>query len=207
MVELGVTEIGTEVERQWKRVEKYLSLKTDTGNMMGVIEAQKIFEQVLNVMSYGPTVEDKINNAYGLFEDEVGLMATQQVYKKILTGSGYTLGYKEARKTCDALMKAILNMVGQDFEPLGLGERLLNWMNFFWGHHPRFLNSIVLFVLSFVAGVWFLADTVVGQWVVRVGLGFARFVMASPVVMIGLVVIFLIGTVFSHWASGRRRRR
>lgn len=206
MVDLGATDIGAEVERQWRRVEKYLSLKTDTGNLAGVIEAQKIFEQVLNVMSYGPTVDDKVNNVYGLFEDEVGLMAAQQIYKKVINEPGYGLGSKEARKTCDSLMKAILNMVGQDFEPLGLGERLLNWMNFFWGHHPRFLNTIVLVVLSFVAGIWFLADTVLGQWVVRVGLGFTRFVMASPVIMIGLVVIFLIGTVFSHLAVGRRRR-
>ena len=137
MGEMDHSEIGEEIERQWARVNKFLAQKTEGANIAAILEAQKVFVQVLEVASYGPTIDDKIRNAGGLFADEGSVLAAQAQYDRVISEVGYLPSSKEAKQVCDALMKGILNLIGRDFEPRSLTARMVNGLNYFWGHHPK----------------------------------------------------------------------
>jgi len=192
------TDAGAEIEQEWRLVDRLLSQKSDSASTLALIEAQKIFAQVLDEISYGPTIDEKIRNSAGLFGDFPKVLAAQNLYSQVLTEVGFVVSSRQAKQACDAMLAGLLDLVGRDYEPRGAWPRLLNSLDFFWGHHPRFLVGAVLTVLGFVAVVWFLVDTAVGVWVSQVGVGFARFVIERPIVMGGLALILVIG-----WILGR----
>lgn len=205
MGELHSNETGPEIERSWKRVEKLLSKKDEAANALAVIEAYKIFDVVLDVVSYGPTTDDKIRHAAGLFRDEGKVLEATALYHKAVEQVGFVMTSKQARFACEWMMNGILDLVGRDYEPKSWNVRLVNNLNYFWGHHPKFLTLFVVSVLAFVAIVWFLADTVAGQFLTGLGVGFARFVVDNPVLMLSLLLVLGVawwGSKF-FWSSGR----
>lgn len=199
------SEAGPEIEREWRRIDKLLSQKSDTASALALIEAQKVFVQVLDIVSYGPTVDEKIHNAESLFGHLGNVLVAQDLYTKVVAEIGFEAKASETKKATEDLLAAIMDLVGRDYEPKGAWPRMLNGLNFFWGHHPQFLTGITLTVLGFVAIVWFLADTTMGHWINRVGVGFARFIIERPWLMGGLVVILAIGWI-GRWVFARRRR-
>lgn len=199
------TEAGPEIEREWRRIDKLLAEKSDAACALALIEAQKVFVQVLDVVSYGPTVDEKIHNAESLFGSLGSVLAAQNLYTQVVAEIGFEPKAAQTKKATEAILAAIIDLVGRDYEPKGAWPRMLNGLNFFWGHHPQFLMGLILSVLGFVAIVWFLADTMVGHFLNRMGVGFARFVIERPWLMITLVVILGISWI-GHWVFVRRRR-
>lgn len=197
---------GRTVEEEWQRVDKLLSQKNEAGWALAVVEAHKIFCQVLREVSFGETVDEQVHNAGELFKDMTGVLAAHDVYQRIIHEVGYSLKRKDVQKSTDALLQAILDMVGRDFEARGFWHRLSNSLNFFWGHHPRSLAGLLAGLLLFVVLVWFLADTAAGRWAVDLTVGFSRFVLSWTVLVVLLLVALLIAVILSlTYFEGRRR--
>lgn len=198
-------EAGPEIEREWQRIEKLLAQKNDAASALALVEAQKIFIQVLDIVSYGPTVDDKIRNAESLFGDLRGVLMAQELYTKVVAEVGFEAKASQTKKATEDLLAAIIDLVGRDYEPKGLGYRVLNSLNFFWSHHPQFVTGVALTLLGFVAIVWFLADTLVGHWLTRMGVGFSRFMIERSWLMVALVVVLALGWL-ARWFFTRHRR-
>jgi hypothetical protein len=202
---MQATEAGSEIEQEWKRVDRLLAKKDEASSAIAVVEAQKIFVQVLEEVSYGATVDDKIYNAAGLFGNVGKILEAQILYEDIVLEIGYVVKNQEAKAACDAWLSGVMDLLGRDFEPRGTWAKMGNSLNFFWGHHPKFLTGLLLAVLGYVAMVWFFTDMAVGQWLAMVGAGFARFVLDRPALMVGLAAALLISWLASR-AFGARRR-
>lgn len=201
------TEADFDVERQWKRVEALLGRKDESAWAMAVVEAHKVFRQVLNEVSFGETVDDQIHNAGELFKDISSVLAADLVQQHIISQIGHRVTQPDARKACDDLMRAILDMVGRDFERQGLWHRWANGLNYFWGHHPRLLAGLLAGLLALVVLVWFLADTHLGQWLTTLIVGFARFVLGWSGLVVGLVVVLIIALLAGSAYVDRQRKR
>ncbi|AKM85032.1 TPA: hypothetical protein DHW58_00940 [Patescibacteria group bacterium] len=196
-----------EVETEWKRVVALLDRKDEPAWAMAVIEAHKVFRQVLGEVSFGATTDDQIHNASELFKDINSVLAADLVQQHIVNQVGHRITKADAQKACDALMRAILDMVGRDFELQGFWHRWANGMNYFWGHHPRLLAGLLASVLIFIALIWFLADTHLGQWFTTVLVGFAHFVLGWTGLLIGLISALLISLLVSFSYIERQRRK
>lgn len=200
-------EPNLEIENEWRRIDKLLSQKGEASWSMAVVEAHKTFRQVLGEVSFGETVDEQIHNASELFKNMAGVLAAHKTYGQIINGVGYRLIQKDAKKSTDALLQAVLDMIGRDFESKGFWHRISNSLNFFWGHHPRSLIGLLAGLLIFVVVVWFLADTVPGQWVVDLMVGFSRFVLGWTVLIVLLLVVLLIAVILSLVYFERKRRQ
>lgn len=196
-----------EVEIEWKRVNSLLSRKEESAWAMAVVEAHKIFRQILAEVSFGDTVDDQIHNAGELFKNIGGVLAADLIYQHITDQIGHRVSKLDAEQACGDLMQAILDMVGRDFERQGWWGRWFNSLNFFWGHHPRLLAGLLAGVLAFVVLVWFLADTHFGQWLTALVVGFARFVLGWSGLVVGLVVAIIIALLVGMAYVGRQRKR
>lgn len=200
------TQESFEVESEWQQVNRLLSQKSEAGWTLAMIEAHKIFCQVLSEVSFGETIDEQIHNAGELFKDMGGILAAHDTYQRIVSEVGYRPTRKDAQKGSEALFQAVLDMVGRDFEAKGFWHRLANSLNFFWGHHPRSLAGLLAGLLLFVISVWFLADTMPGRWVVDLTVGFSRFILSRTVLVVLLLVALLIAIILSLTYLGRRRR-
>lgn len=200
-------DIGPAVEQDWKRVEALLAKGDEASGALAVVEANKVFCWVLDLVSYGQSPDDMIRNAENLFEDVRKVMAAREVYARITEEIGYMPAKKLAKESCEAYMTAILDLIGGDDDPTSFGARLMNSLNYFWGHHPKFLIVIVSGLLAVVGLVVFLADTAVGHWVVRAVVGFSRFVVSVPALLVGLLVSLALAWAFVWLFSVRKGSR
>ncbi len=195
------------VEAEWKRVEQLLASKEDAAWAMAVVEAFKIFHQVLDEVSFGETVEEQIHNAGELFRDVRGVLAAEKVYQHILGKVGHRITKSDASKASAAFLQAILDMIGRDWESRGWLDRWLSGLNYFWGTHPKALVGFLAGILIFVVLVWFLADTDLGKWVAGLMVGFAHFVLDNPILLIALGAALVISILLGMTLSGRRHKR
>lgn len=200
-------QIGPAVEADWKRVDNLLGQRDEAAAALAVVEANKIFCWVLDLVSYGATTDAMIHNAEWMLDDLRGVLEARRVYKQIVDEPGAVIGVKQAKHACDAYMAAILDMVGDDEDEPGWAMQILNALNFFWGHHPKFLISILIVLIALVGGVVFLADTGIGHWLVSGMVGFSRFVLASPPLVVGLLAALVVAWLASWLLSGKHSRR
>lgn len=194
------------VEAEWKRVEKLLESKEDASWAMGVLEAFKIFHQVLSEVSFGETTEDKIHNAGELFRDVRGVLAAEQVCRHILEDIGHRVTRADAQKAVAALLQGILDLIGRDWQERGAFDAWLSGLNYFWGSHPRLLAGLLSGVGGLVVLTWFLADTAIGKWVADILVGFSHFMMDRIWLLGGLLIAILISWLLGLSFSGHRRK-
>ena len=201
---MGEEIIGIELEREWKRVNKLLASSHEAAWVLALLEAEKIFVQVLDSVSYGRTIDDRIENAGVVFKDMGKILAAQELCRRMMEEIGFAASRDQLADAVGALTQGVLDMTARDVEPKGWWYRLRNQLNFFWGHHPQLLAGVLLAVLGAVAVIWFLADTSIGQWVTGLGVGFARFVMARKEIVLVLAGLILAASGLAAWRrSGR----
>ena len=195
------------IEAEWKRVEQLLTAREDAAWAMAVVEAFKIFHQVLDEVSFGETVEEQIHNAGELFRDVRGVLAAEKMYQHILSKIGHRVTKNDANKASEAFLQAILDMIGRDWENRSRSDQWLSGLNYFWGTHPRMLAGCLAGILIFVVLTWFLADTTLGRWLGGLIVGFAHFVLGSSILLIALGVALVISMLLGMTFFGRRRGR
>jgi len=195
------------VEAEWKRVEQLLGGRDDAVWGMAMIEAFKIFHQVLDEVSFGETVEEQIHNAGELFRDIRGVLAAEKVYRHIVQDVGHRVTKGDANKASAALLQAILDMIGRDWQERNWWDRWLSGLNYFWGTHPKLLAGLLIGAFLFIALIWFLADTEIGKWLAGLLVGFSHFVLGSVVLMVALGAAIVISLLLSLAFTDRRRRR
>ncbi len=165
------------IEKEWDRIEKLLAQKNKAALNMAVIEADKLFREVLGVISFGDTVNEAIQNSANLFSNMRGLMETRKVYEDIVEVPGFFVDAKTAGEATAIYLRAILDMMGKDYQAKSGFQVFINEMTYFGESHPHLIRDIFLGALIFLVGVWFLAETSPGQVVVNAAVGLTQFVL------------------------------
>src|SRR4030042_1933383 len=159
------------IEKEWDRIERLLAHQNRVANSLAVIEADKLFREVLGIISFGETVNEAIQNASDTFSNIKGLMEARKVYEEIIEVPGFSVDQKVAKQVTAIYLQAILDMMGKDYQEKGFWKQLANEITYFGELHPRLLRNIFVGILVFLVGVWFLADTTPGQWLVNLSVG------------------------------------
>lgn len=194
------------IEKEWDRIERLLAHKNNVAHNMAVVEADKLFREVLGIISFGETVNEAIQNASNLFSDMKRLMEARKVYEDVVEVPGFWAERKIAQQATAAYLQAILDMMGKDYEEKGFGQRWVNEIVYFSELHPRLLRNIFIGILVFLVGVWFLADTTPGRWLVDLSVGITHFIL-SWVWWLILILLIILGVVAASWLFFERRRK
>ncbi|OGB74297.1 hypothetical protein A2V68_00865 [candidate division Kazan bacterium RBG_13_50_9] len=194
------------IEKEWDRIERLLAHQNRVANSLAVIEADKLFREVLGIISFGETVNEAIQNASDTFSNIKGLMEARKVYEDIIEVPGFSVDQKVAKQVTAIYLQAILDMMGKDYQEKGFWKKLANEITYFGELHPRLLRNIFVGILVFLVGVWFLADTTPGQWLVNLAVGLTHFIL-SWVWWLILILLVILGIVAVSWLFFERHRR
>ncbi|MBU1083386.1 hypothetical protein KKE14_03050 [Patescibacteria group bacterium] len=193
------------VEKEWVRIERLLAKKNNAACSMAIVEVDKLFREVLGIVSFGETVHEAIANASGMFSDMKGLMEGRKVYEDIVEVPGFLVDKNVAKHITAIYLQAILDMLGKDYEDKGYGKKFVNELVYFSELHPKLLRNLLVSVLVFLVGVWFLADTAPGQWMVGLAVGFTRFVLQWVWGLV-LIVLVVLGIAIISWLFFEKRK-
>ncbi len=194
------------IEKEWDRIERLLSQSSNLACNMAVIEADKLFREVLGIVSMGETVHEAIQNASDVFSNMKGLLESRRVYEDIVEVPGFFIDKKIAKQVTAIYLQAILDMMGKDYQEKGFWQKMFNEMTYFGQSHPGILRSIFVGALVFLAGVWFLADTTAGQWLVSLSVGLTHFVL-NWIWWLILILGVVLGIALISWLFFEGRRK
>jgi hypothetical protein len=194
------------IEEEWMAVDQLLGRNEETAWAMAVVEAHKLFIQVLDEVSFGEGFEEKIRNAHGVFRNPTAVLAGRKVFENIVSKRDYKLTRKTARAATDDFLTGILDLIGRDFVARSWADKFFGGLGYFWGNHPRFLVWFLVALLVLVSGVWFVQDTVIGKWLAGIVVGFSRFILSKSEVFIFLVGLLVVAFGLSYWLVERRKK-
>lgn len=194
------------IEKEWDRIERLLAMKHHLAYSMAIIEADKLFREVLGIVSFGETMHEAIQNVANQLSDLKGVLEAHKVYEDIVEVPGFNVDRKIAEHATSVYLQAILDLMGKDFEVKSWWHRVVNEWVYFGESHPRMLRGLLVGVLVFLVGVWFLADTAPGQWLVNLAVGFTHFIL-SWVWWLILLLVIILGIVAVSWLFFERRNR
>jgi hypothetical protein len=194
------------IEKEWDRIERLLAMKNHLACNMAVIEADKLFREVLGIVSFGETMHEAIQNVADQLSNLKGVLESHKVYEDIVEVPGFSVDHKTAERATAIYLQAILDLIGRDFQGKSWWQRFVNEWVYFGESHPQMLRGWLVGILVFLVGVWFLADTAPGQWLVNLAVGFTHFVL-SWVWWLILLLIIILGIVAVSWLWFERRRR
>lgn len=196
------------IEREWMRIEKLLAQKNNAACSMAIIEVDKLFREVLGIVSFGETVHEAVQNASDMFSNMKGLLEARKVYEDIVEVPGFTVDKKIAQQVTAVYLQAILDMLGKDHQEKSFSQRLVNDLVYFSESHPKLLRNLLLGFLVFVIGVWFLTNTVAGHWLVTLAVGFTQFVLRWiwGLILILLVILAITGISWAFFEQKRNKK-
>lgn len=194
------------VEKEWIRVERLLSYKHNAAFNMAVIEADKLFREVLGIISYGETVDEAIQNGSDMYSDMKGLLEARKVYEDIVEVSDFWVSKDTAKQVTAIYLQAILDMMGKDYQERGFWQRIWNDIIYFGESHPRLLRDIIIGALIFLVVVWVLADTASGQWLVKLVVGLTYFIL-NWIWWLVLILLVVLAVATISWLFLEQRKR
>lgn len=194
------------IEKEWDRIEKLLAQKNKAALNMAVVEADKLFREVLGIISFGSTVNEAIQNSANLFSNMKGLLEARKVYEDIVEVPGFFVDLKTAKDATAIYLKSILDMMGKDYQEKSGFQVFINELVYFGEAHPHLVRDIFLGILIFLVGVWFLADTALGQMLVSAAVGITQFVL-NWVWWLVIILAAVFGVVLISWLFFERRRK
>lgn len=194
------------IEKEWNRIERLLSQTSASATNMAVIEADKLFREVLGIVSFGDTVHEAIQNASDMFSNMKGLMDARKVYEDIVEVPGFFVDKKSAKHVTAIYLQAVLDMMGKDYQEKSMWHKFVNELVYFGESNPGILRNIFIGILAFILIVWFLSDTSLGQWFVSLAVGLTHFILNWVWWLILLILVILVIAVVSWlFFEGRKK--
>jgi len=194
------------IEKEWNRIERLLVQSSASACNMSIIEADKLFREVLGIMSFGDTAHEAIQNASDVFSDMKALLEARKVYEDIVEVPGFFVDKKVAKQVTAIYLQAILDMMGKDYKEKSSWHKFINELAFFGESNPGLIRNIFAGILLFLISVWFLSDTSIGQWLVELAVGLTHFVLNWLWWLVLVLIVVLVVAVISWlFFEGRRK--
>jgi len=194
------------IEKEWDRIAKLLVQKNSSALNMAVIEADKLFREVLGIISVGNTVNDAIQNSANLFSNLKALLEARKVYEDIVEVPGFWVDKKTAEEATAIYLRAILDLMGKDYQEKSGFQIFVNELAYFGESHPHIIRDILLGSLIFLISVWFLSATNPGHTLVNLAVGLTHSVL-SWIWWLVIILAAIFGVVLISWLFFERRRK
>lgn len=194
------------VEKEWDRITKLLAQKNKSALNMAVIEADKLFREVLCVISVGSTVNEAIQNSANLFTNMKAILEARKVYEDIVEVPGFWVDQKTAEEATAIYLRAILDMMGKDYQPKSGFQVFINELAYFGEAHPHLLRDFLLGILLFLISVWFLAFTGPGHAITNLAVNITQSVL-NWIWWLVIILGAIFGVILISWLFFERRRK
>ncbi len=194
------------IEKEWNRIERLLVQSSPSATNMAIVEADKLFREILGIISFGDTVHEAIQNASDMFSNMKGLMESRRVYEDIVEVPGFFVDKKSAKNVTAIYLQAVLDMMGKDYKEKSTWHKFANELVYFGESNPSILRNILIGILASLLIIWFLSDTTLGQWLVSLAVGLTHFILNWVWwLVLLLMVILVIALVSWLFFEGRKK--
>lgn len=194
----------------WAKVEQYLAQKTESGNLMALIETEKIFKKVLEKLNFpGKTISQKIKGLKFVLSDYENFLAGREIYQRIISDLNFEPDQTKIEEILAYYYKAIEEIINFQKEKQNIILRLKIKSAVFLPSQPRsFLKKFVLILIIFFFIIFLLDSTKIGRafaaGLVKISHFIFSWVLFAILILIGLAII-VIGVIF--YLESRKKTR
>jgi len=176
----------------WQIVEDCMNEKTTAGYKMALIEADKLLDNALKEAGYpGKTTEERIFSAKSNFSNIRNLRKAREKRKMVLNELSYNLNSIEVEETVKWYHQALLDIEGNPEAKLSIVGRILALIKYYIPSKKKFATKALIYFVSAVLLVKFLAKTKLGQTLAAKIVSFADFVF-SWVITVAILIIAVV---------------
>ncbi len=193
-------------ELSWERVEKYLAEKTDTGNMMALIETEKLFKDAVADFDLpGDDLERQITALSFVFTDISDLHKTRSLCKKITEKTNFSLTKIETIRNLEIYYQAISDLKDFRKKKISSFKKIKMYLQTFLPQPKIFIRKFVLIFLIFFLAIFLLDATSFGRMVVDLFVSLSHLIFSWVlfiILLIAGIAILVVGTIY--YFQGRR---
>ncbi|MEW6407347.1 MAG: hypothetical protein AB1465_01520 [Patescibacteria group bacterium] len=185
----------------WQTVEKYLSEKTKSGNILALIETEKIFKKVLEKLNFpGKTISQKIKGLKFVLSDYENFLSAQKIYQRIISDLNFEPEQTKIEEILTYYYKAIEEIVNFQKEKQNIILMLKIKSTVYLPSQPRsFLKKFILISVIFFFIIFVLDNTQIGRALVNLLVKISHFIFSwilfAVLLLFGLAII-IIGALF-----------
>lgn len=175
---------------EWQRVESFLEEGGLAAYIVALIEAHKILDYYLIKQGYpGATFDERIILAKEKLSNPEKFFYSYKILKNLIGKPKFNTTTLDIEEAILTYRQALIDILGEKKKPLSFYERILVLYHYYLPKKLSQIKKIVLYFFGFLLLVLFLADTQVGNSIVKLVVDFAHFVFSY----ILAIVLFLAG--------------
>ncbi|MBU3901176.1 hypothetical protein KKF25_00830 [Patescibacteria group bacterium] len=191
----------------WSAVEKALAEGTYSGYKVGILETEKLLEELLkNKQIPGNSTERKIKYIERFLSLPDKLDYSRHTYERVINEPHFEISREETKQIISGYWQAMLD-IEEAVAALSLWEKLALRLRYLAAIFLKNTSRLVLGILAAAAAIWFLAETSIGKTIaagVTAANHFFIFKFLFWTVII-LVILFTLGGIL-YFITRRKRR-
>ena len=187
-------DIKTKLNLDWSTVENALAEGTFSGYKIGIIETEKLFNQLLkNKGVPGKNTTTKLNYIKNFLSMPERLDNARLIYKKILRKNKFEISRDETKKTIASYWQAMID-IEEAIKYLTIIEKIKFKFQYFWGRIIKKIKKIILLILIILAVFLFLGKTSIGQKILAYIILFAYWLIIKILLWpaIALLIFYIV---------------
>jgi len=191
----------------WSAAEKALAEGTFSGYKIGILETEKIFEELLkNKQIPGGSTERKIKYIQRFLSLPDKLDYSQHVYERILHEPHFEISREETKHIISGYWQAMLD-IEEAVASLSMREKISLRARYISAMAVKNARNVVLAILGVSAVIWFLAETNIGKKIASVIITANHFFIFKFLfwTMVILAILLVIGGVL-YFLTRRKKR-
>lgn len=147
----------------WSAVERALGEGTFSGYKIGILETEKLFNEILKTKSIpGSTTERKIKYIKNFLSLPDKLEYSRNTCERIISEAHFEISREETKHVISGYWQAMLD-IEEAVQSLSLWEKISLRVRYIFGIILKNLKIVALIAFGVIAGVWFLGETMGGQ--------------------------------------------
>ncbi len=198
-----------EITIDWQPVEKLLAENTNAGNLLAILEAEKIFQEVLHSkgVSRRSKSQENLNFIKDIFSNYQGLQDARLVMQKILEVPSLKIDEEKTKEILTNYYQAVTDL--QEAEKISFYSRFsMEWKKWLKDWKKK-LYIILGVIMAFFLVVLLLDRTSWGQNFTQLVVAIAEFIYFKLLIIVGIVIgviIIIFGTIY-YWESKQKKEK
>lgn len=194
----------------WEPVEQYLSEKTMSGNILAILETEKIFAKVLEKLNVpGKTTDQKASSLKSIISNFSELSQARKIHHALISNIGFNLEKLDTKSILAIYYKAIEDITRFYKEKKDPLKKLKLYLNVYFPHPKKTLKKIGVGLVLFFFTIFLLDSTNFGRALVSFLVSIAHFIFSwvlFTVLIISGVIIIVLGSIF-YFESRKKKTK
>lgn len=195
------------LDLNWSAVEKALAEGTFSGYKIGILETEKLFNELLkNKQVPGSSAERKIKYIQRFLSLPDKLDYSRHTYQRIINEPHFEISREETKQIISGYWQAMLD-IEETVASLSAWEKISLRLKFLAAIFLKNARNVVLGILIAAGIIWFLAETAIGKKIaagIVIGNHFFIFQFLFWTLIILAALLFL-GGIFYFLTKKKRR--